>query len=129
MKSANKHLLLLVAILAVLSLGIGVYFKPSPSPKTFEQMTTMPTGAPVQRKTATATTTTYYGITFIKDTLNSNTFTSFSQLLKITKGPLDMICSSSEDRKNFWLVRVLLLLLLLFYLLPLLFVTNVLQRL
>ena len=43
MKSSNKYLLLLVAIL-VLSLGVGLYFKFSP--RAYESMTTMPTQTP-----------------------------------------------------------------------------------
>lgn len=85
MKSANKYLLLLVAIV-VLSLGIGIYFKFSP--KTFEQMTTMPTAAP---KESTVTTE----LPSLK-TLPTVTPLPLLEESTATKGPLDMLSSPSE---------------------------------
>tara|TARA_B100000035_G_scaffold315260_1_gene334794 strand:+ start:7329 stop:7637 length:309 start_codon:yes stop_codon:yes gene_type:complete len=90
MKSANKYLLLLVAIL-VLSLGIGIYFKFSP--KALEAMTTMPTSAPeVSAPTQAAVATELPSL----KTLPTVTPLPLLKEPSATSAPSDMLSSSSD---------------------------------
>lgn len=90
MKSANKYLLLLVAIL-VLSLGIGIYFKFSP--KAFEPMTTMPTSVPdVSVPTQAAVATELPSL----KTLPTVTPLPLLEKTSATTEPSDMLSASSD---------------------------------